>query len=225
MARSRSRAANARSSRCPSFRVRAARRSAEARIEEARGTGRSDRHRRRRGAAVPRAHGPAGDACSARARSRRSPKSPRQSGAGLLIVDARADARSSRRTWRRRSATKVIDRTGLDPRDFRRARRDRRRPAAGRARAPRLPGRPPGAELDPPRAAARRFRLPRRPRRDPDRSRPADDPRPNGEDPARARSGEADPRRCTATGGSVRRGRWLRSSVIRTPESPRFSIA
>ena len=78
-----------------------------------------------------------------------------------------------------------------DPGDLRRARGDRRRAAAGRACASRLSGGPPGAELDPPRAPARRLRLPRRPRRNADRGRPADDPRPHGQDPARARPGEA----------------------------------
>ena len=222
MAQSRSLAASGRSSPCPNFlaKPRGARR--EARIEEAEGLAEAI------GidvvAAKPfRVRAPRPATLARQGPGRGDRRTGEGAGRGPSDRRCRADPDPAEESGGR--GRNQGDRPHrLDPGDFRRARGHRGRAAAGRARAPRLPGGPPGSELDPPRAPARRLRLPRRPWRDPDRGRPPPDPRSDGEDSPRARPGEADARRCTATGASARLGRWSRSSAIPTPENLPFSI-
>ena len=96
-----------------------------------------------------------------------------------MIVDA-ALTPVQQKNLEEETKAKVIDRTGLILEIF----GERAATAEGRLQVELAhldyQAGPAGPQLDPPRAPARRLRLPRRPRRNPDRGRPAADPRPHG---------------------------------------------
>ena len=134
-----------------------ARRSAEARVEEAEGLAASDRHRRRGGAAVSRTHGSSGNL--ARQGPGRGDSRDGQ-GEGRRAADRRCGVDSDpAEEPRRRGGDQGNRPHRADPGDLRRARGDCGRAAPGRTCASRLPGGPARAQLDPPRAPARRLRL------------------------------------------------------------------
>ena len=172
------------------------------------------------------------------ARSRSPPASRRR--ALRRQGQGRGDRRAAHRNRRRRSSMfdhelsgassatssktlecRVVDRSEPDPRHLRAARAQRRRQAAGRAGAARVPAPAPRPRLDPPRAAEGRHR-PARPRRNAARNRPpaARQARQGAEGPARAGRTAARDAGPHARRASCAPCRW---SATPTPARPRCS--
>ena len=131
------------------------------------------------------------DSSPARARSRRSRARRAESGADLVIFN-HALTGAQQRNLEQRARMPRRRPHEPDPRHLRAARAQRRRQAAGRARAGQAPAHAAGRRLDPPRAPEGRHR-PARPRREAARDRPpaARRARQGAEGAARARRAPA----------------------------------